>query len=127
MKTLMKRLEERIGAPDAKGCMPWVGALNQFGYGNINAGRQTMKAHRVAWLLAKGDIPEGFHVLHQCDNPSCVNVDHLFVGTHSQNMQDMLQKGRGNKASGDRHGMKRAGWKVAGSRNGRFKGDADAR
>lgn len=62
------------------------------------------KAHRVAWDLTYGPIPDGMLVLHRCDNPSCVRPDHLFLGTQTDNMLDRKAKGRGNHRRGSRHG-----------------------
>lgn len=56
--------------------------------------RRAIKAHRFAWAAAHGDIPDGMLVLHKCDNPPCVNVDHLFLGTHKDNVDDMDAKMR---------------------------------
>lgn len=85
----------------ASGCWDWIAAKNKKGYGYIKLRkkRKNEMAHRMSWLLFKGDIPNGLYVLHKCDNPSCVNPDHLFLGTQNDNMKDMAKKGRatGNK------------------------------
>jgi hypothetical protein len=57
---------------------------------------RSSRAHRVAWYLLRGEIPTGQHVMHTCDNPRCVNPDHLQLGTHAANMHDMARKGRAN-------------------------------
>lgn len=80
------------GDPDA--CWPWTGGVNRDGYGNAWAGGRCWKAHRIAWTLANGAIPSGLQVLHHCDNPPCCNPAHLFLGTHADNMADMVRKGR---------------------------------
>jgi hypothetical protein len=81
-------------------CWDWSGALFRNGYGKIHKielGRtRTLLTHRVAWTLEHGLIPDGMHVLHRCDRPSCVNPGHLFLGTQADNVADMIQKGRGN-------------------------------
>lgn len=76
------------------GCIEWTGSKNPDGYGNFWAFGKVCGAHRVAYVLAFGEIPDGLHILHRCDNPSCVNPAHLFTGTHAENMQDMYAKGR---------------------------------
>jgi len=79
------------------GCIEWVGAT-AHGYGNINLGGNKWRlAHRVAWELEHGPVQDGLWVLHSCDNPLCVNVEHLFLGTHDDNMEDMVSKGRSRK------------------------------
>ena len=75
-------------------CQPWTGTIGGNGYGKIKRKGKQLAAHRVAWEKVHGPIPDGLFVLHRCDNPPCVNVDHLFLGTQLDNMRDRLQKGR---------------------------------
>ena len=81
------------------GCWLWSGAM-QKGYGTMNLWDRFYGAHRISYDLHKGPIPDGMHVLHKCDVRACVNPDHLFVGTRSDNMKDMMSKGRQKHASG---------------------------
>lgn len=81
-------------------CWLWTGSLSPKGYGNFQARREgkiTWKAHRYAYMLLRGKIPKGLHVLHRCDNPQCVNPDHLWLGTNADNHADKLRKGRQSK------------------------------
>ncbi len=75
-------------------CWEWQGALNEWGYGITRSDNRTQLAHRVAWEAANGTIPDGLLVCHHCDNPKCVNAQHLFLGTDKDNTQDMVRKGR---------------------------------
>lgn len=76
-------------------CWEWQGNLHpDAGYGTIRARGKTGWAHRIAWELYRGSVPIGKMVLHKCDNRPCVNPDHLYIGTHADNMADMNQRGR---------------------------------
>lgn len=75
------------------GCLLWIGSCNPDGYGTFHR-KPYVSAHRFAWSLHYGPIPDGLSVLHRCDTPPCVNVKHLFLGTQGQNMVDAAQKDR---------------------------------
>ena len=83
-----------VGDPDA--CWEWMGGRNGDGYGLLTVNKRHYVAHRVSFEIATGHEPR-LQVLHTCDNPACTNPKHLFEGTRSQNMQDMIAKGRWNK------------------------------
>ena len=76
------------------GCHEWRGSKFASGYGRIKIHQRTYRAHRFLWECANGPIPEGLYVCHHCDNRLCVRLDHLFLGTHEDNMADMVAKGR---------------------------------
>ncbi len=91
------------------GCWMWTGELTNHGYGQMPRSFRRrglfggeIKAHRVAWLLANGPIPDGLLALHRCDTPACVRHDHLFLGTHKDNAVDRDRKGRSNAPHGAR-------------------------
>lgn len=75
-------------------CWVWNGAINPNGYGAATVGKAKGFAHRVQWMLTHGPIPKKQCVCHRCDNPRCVNPDHLFLGTYRDNIHDSMQKGR---------------------------------
>lgn len=91
---IAKRLANGLDSATVGECWEWRRTRNQFGYGTLTVGGRAVYAHRLAYELSKGEIPEGMHVMHKCDNPSCINPDHLTVGTRSDNMRDCFQKGR---------------------------------
>jgi hypothetical protein len=88
------------------GCILWTKSLYKTGYGHVGRTRWSKKykittAHRLSYFHYKGDIPEGLQVLHKCDVRNCVNSEHLFLGTHTDNMKDMGQKGRAFQSRGE--------------------------
>lgn len=76
------------------GCIEWIGSLHYKGYGEIRINGKTKGAHVIVWKLHHGNIPFGMFVCHKCDNPKCINIDHLFLGTPKDNTHDMIAKGR---------------------------------
>ena len=75
-------------------CWPWTGKVNENGYGGTSFGGRHVLAHRLAYTLAVGPIPEGLGLMHSCDNPPCCNPAHLKPGTCMENVRDCIQKGR---------------------------------
>jgi hypothetical protein len=78
------------------GCWPWAGSKKEKGYGQAYFMGKVMRAHRLAYELAIGPVPNGLMLCHFCDNPACCNPWHLAPGTAKQNTQDMIAKGRAN-------------------------------
>src|ERR1700679_377936 len=83
-------------------CWPWQKSCDQsMGYGFAWDGKKLQRAHRYAWTLTNGPIPDGIDVLHECDNPPCCNPKHLFLGTDLENRLDCISKGRAKFARGE--------------------------
>ena len=94
---------ERLSMPEPNtGCTLWTGCLaKKSGYGLFSPNGKTRRAHRVAYEIFVGPIPDGMCVCHRCDTPSCINPTHLFLGTAAANVADRVAKGR--SCRGDRH------------------------
>lgn len=97
----LKRFFNKILMKGLDDCWDWQGGINKDGYGMVSYLGEMTLAHRVAWILHHWKyVPEGMCVLHKCDRRQCVNPKHLYLGTHAENMKDMVEKGR----SVHRHG-----------------------
>lgn len=88
------------------GCIEWQGPVNKFGYGRttFRNPRRYVLVHREVYRLTLGDFDTSFKVCHTCDNPRCINPMHLFLGTHDDNMKDMVKKNRQHKQIGYTNG-----------------------
>lgn len=102
----IKHFWKSIDIKDADSCWNWKRALTSAGYGHFSVKGKLTLAHRFSYELAYGNIPAKLEVLHSCDNPRCVNPRHLSLGTHLDNMKDMVKKGRAHKtgANGETNG-----------------------
>lgn len=107
-KPLNIKFWEKVEMTSINDCWMWKASKNKKGYGNFyvsigNSKDKHILAHRMAYILWNhlNEIPDGLQVLHRCDNPSCCNPAHLFLGTNQDNMNDMMQKGRRGDKSGE--------------------------
>lgn len=96
-----KRFLKKVVKSD--GCWEWNGFRNPDGYGVVKFRDRLWRTHRVAWVIYRGEIPEGLCVLHRCDNAACVRPDHLFIGTQGDNAADRDSKGRHKPFHGSDH------------------------
>lgn len=96
MTELPTRIESKIQPEPNSGCWLWLGGTNQKNYGHIWSSelKRHERAHRMVYQILIGAIPAGQQLLHRCDNPYCVNPDHMFVGSNAENMADRDAKGR---------------------------------
>ncbi|QZI78635.1 hypothetical protein 22664UKE3-2_060 [Escherichia phage vB_EcoP-22664UKE3-2] len=97
--TASERLAE-LSVAEESGCIRFTGHLDGEGYGRIMVARVKYMAHRLSYSINKGPIPDGYVVRHKCDNPSCINPEHLEVGTQADNIADKVSRGRQARGSG---------------------------
>jgi len=90
----MARFRKQFYKSPKTGCWIWTGTRYKEGYGKFSISGHSYRSHRLMWELENDPIPDGLNVLHTCDNPPCVNPEHLFLGTQTDNIADMKNKGR---------------------------------
>jgi len=95
-----KFIEDNSTPVTESGCWIWEMCIGNDGYGKVSYKGKTYRAHRHSYEVFKDDIPEGLLVCHSCDTPSCVNPEHLFLGTHQDNIGDMVSKNRSDTCGG---------------------------
>lgn len=94
IKTPAERLWSKVNKNTESGCWDWIGAKSSTGYGKLTIQGKSWRAHRLSYSLFNGGIDDGMFICHTCDNPSCVNPEHLFQGTPQDNVLDMISKNR---------------------------------
>lgn len=103
LKTVRERLEENYLVNEKNGCWEWMGMINKAGYGRITIKQKKYLVHRAAYQEFIGLTPNNLLVCHKCDNPKCINPDHLFLGTHKDNGEDKTKKGRAPSFKGSKN------------------------
>lgn len=101
MKTPKERFEKKYIPVPESGCWLWTEGISKDGYGKFSIKYKDMRAHRFAWELYRWPIPKDMCVLHKCDVKTCVNPDHLFIGTYGDNNRDRAIKGRSRNQNGE--------------------------
>lgn len=89
-----KNFWNKVNKGDENACWEWKASKTPLGYGRTTYQKRQSYAHRMAYIYTYSEIPDGLLVCHTCDNPACCNPKHLFLGSHKDNTQDMIKKGR---------------------------------
>jgi len=106
----IKNFWKKVDIKSENECWEWNACKNKHGYGQFKIDKKLYGSHRISWILTNGDIPEDdnycktLFVCHSCDNPGCVNPNHLFLGTNKDNMKDMINKNRLINSPGIKNG-----------------------
>lgn len=95
-KTIKERFYEKVGLD-----WQWRSRKNKAGYGDIQVNGKHVRAHRLSYEIHNGKIPAGMYVLHSCDDPGCVNPEHLHLGTPADNMREMVERNRNHNMRGE--------------------------
>jgi hypothetical protein len=108
--SLRQRFDACVMPEPMSGCWLWIGTVLTTGYGQIYDHPRRRAAHRISWELHRGEIPHGLCVCHKCDVRSCVNPDHLWLGTHQDNNVDRARKGHNRNQNGENNCIAKLTW-----------------
>ena len=100
--TIKEKLEKCVVLVTESGCHIWMHTTDEYGYGFLKHNNKQLRAHRASYEEYVGEIPKGILICHTCDVPSCINPNHLFLGTYADNSADMVRKGRHNSGQKER-------------------------
>lgn len=103
-KTLKETFWKYVNKKEINECWNWIGASSKGGYGRFRINKNIISSHRFSWVIYNGDIPNDKLVLHKCNNPPCVNPNHLYLGTNKDNSEYMVKQNRYIKAQGEDNG-----------------------
>lgn len=106
--------------PELGQCWEWIASCSKKGYGQIGIQGKVLRTHRFVWEITNGGIPDELQVLHKCDNRKCVNPNHLFLGTNTDNVRDKVIKSRQSKMIGEKNPCRKLSWEQISDMRSRF-------